>query len=169
MQIDKSRMVGPKNVALTQGLFLEIGYNPEQAMYTLKDWDWNYEGVTYPSLKRLYLEHEDVVEYDFACTYLLGWNHWQRICKNKILRKHIDEWRFELELKLRSAALKNIVDMTADEKGFQAAKYIANKEWEKNGVGRPKKDTSEHDAKVEARINEEFADDVKRLRTQFGD
>jgi len=164
MKIDKSRMLGPKNVALTQGLFLEIGYNPEQAVFTLKDWDWNYEGVWYPSLKRLYLEYEDIVEYSFACEYLLGWNHWQRICKNKILRKHIDEWRVELELKLRSQAISQIVAMSVDEqKGFQAAKYVANKEWAKNGVGRPKKDTSEFDAKVEERLNEEFAEDSVRL------
>lgn len=164
MEIDKSKMLGPKNNVLTQGLFLEIGYNPEQAVYTLKDWDWNYEGVWYPSLKRLYLEHEDIVEYDFANTYLLGWKHWQRLCNNRILRKHIEEWRFELELKLRSQAIKQIVDMSVDEqKGFQAAKYIANKEWSKNGVGRPKKDTSEFDLKQEAKLNEEFSEDASRL------
>lgn len=169
MKIDKSKMVTVKGVALTQGLFLEIGYNPDQAIFTLKDWDWNYEGVLYPSLKRLYLEHEDLIEYDFASEYLLGWNHWQRLCKNRVLRKHIDEWRFELELKLRSQAIKQIVDMTVDEKGFQAAKYIANKEWEKNSVGRPKKDTSEFDRKQDEKLSEEYSQDSNRLAHLLGE
>ena len=165
MEIDKSKLVDSMGRPLTQGLFLEIGYNTDFAVYTLKDFDWEYEGVTYPSLKRLYLAHEDPGEYDFASTYLLGWGHWMRLYnKNQILRKHIDEWRTELELKLSSQAIRDIIQMSGEERGFQAAKYVAERQWNKSPVGRPKKDTSERDAKIEARLNDEFADDIKRLR-----
>lgn len=165
MEIDKSRLVDTMGRPLTQGLFLEIGYNTEFAVYTLKDFDWTYEGVTYPSLKKLYLAHEDPVEYDFASTYLLGWSHWLRLYnKNQILRRHIDEWRTELELKLASQAVRDIIADTASDGSFQSKKYVAERQWNKNPVGRPKKDTSERDAKIEARLNDEFADDIKRLR-----
>lgn len=168
MQPDKKDMLDVRGRPLTQSLFLELGYQEDFAIYTLKDWDWQYNGKTYPSIKRLYLAHDDPLEYDFATTYFLGWNHWLRLCENKAIRKFIDEWRTELELKLASQSIRNIIDMTADEKGFQAAKYVAERGWNKNPVGRPKKDTSDYDAKVEERLNEEFGDDVKRLKEKFG-
>tara|TARA_R100000687_G_scaffold82398_1_gene81786 strand:- start:2666 stop:3175 length:510 start_codon:yes stop_codon:yes gene_type:complete len=168
MEVDKKAMLDVRGRPLTQSLFLEMGYQEDFAIYTLKDWDWQYNGKTYPSIKRLYLSHDDPLEYDFATTYFLGWNHWLRLCENKAIRKFIDEWRTELELKLASQSIRNIIDMTADEKGFQAAKYVAERGWNKNPVGRPKKDTSDYDAKVEERLNEEFGDDVKRLKEKFG-
>jgi hypothetical protein len=166
MNVDKKKFLDSKGRPLTQGLFLEVGYNEDFAVYTLKDWDWEYNGKTYPSIKRLYLEHEDVLEYDFASTYFLGWNHWLRICRNRLFSKHVDEWRQELELKLASRAVRSILDMSEDEKGFQAAKYIAERQWNKNPVGRPKKDTSERDKAIEERLNDEFAEDVKRLQVR---
>lgn len=168
VKIEKKRLLDSQGRPLTQGLFLEVGYNEDYAVYTLKDWDWEYKGNTYPSIKRLYLEHEDVVEYDFADTYFLGWNHWMRICANKLFSPHIESWREELQLKLSSRAIRNILDMAEDEKGFQAAKYIAERRWRTNAVGRPKKDTTELDRAVQRRLDEEFAEDVKRLKLQQG-
>lgn len=166
MEIDKKRFLDIKGRPLTQSLFLEIGYQEDFAVYTLKDWDWMYNGKTYPSIKQLYLAHEDPTEYDFACTYFLGWNHWLRLCRNKAFAKHVEEWRTELELKLSSAAIRTILDLSEGEKGFQAAKYIAERAWNKHPVGRPKKDTSEQDAMIEERLNEEFKEDVARLRKE---
>lgn len=169
MHPDKQKFISHKGIPYTQALFLEIGYDVDTAVYTLKDWDYNYQDKVYPSIKRLYIEMEDVAEYAFANKYFLSWNHWQRMCENKLIRKHIDEWRTELELKLRSAALRAIVDSSADDKGFQAAKYIAEAQWKKNAVGRPKKDTSEQDAKVEEHLYNEFKRDAMRLKEQLGE
>lgn len=161
-KLDKTKFKDSGGRPITQSLFLEIGYT-DRACYTLNDEDKEYNGKVYPSLKKLYLEHEDPHEYDFATIYLLGWSHWQRLCNNKQLRKHIDEWRFELELKIKSQALRDIIDMSADDKGFQAAKYLADKGWDKGSVGRPKKDTTEHDAKVQDHLDEDFRADVIRM------
>jgi hypothetical protein len=162
MKVDKSKFKDSGGRPITQALFLEIGYT-DNAYYTLKDEDYEYKGKVYPSLKRLFLDCEDPTEYHFATTYLLGWQHWQRMCKNKVLSKHFSEWREELELKVRSQAIRDIIDMSADERGFQAAKYLADKGWDKGKVGRPKKDTSEHDRAVEDALNDEFSADVVRL------
>ena len=59
MKIDKATLRDTKGRPLTQSLFLELGYNTQYAVYTLKDEDYNYEGKLYPSLKRLYLEMEE--------------------------------------------------------------------------------------------------------------
>lgn len=164
MSICKSKFKDVGGRPITQSLFLEIGYSGS-AVYTLGEEDKLYKGSTYPSLKKLYLEHEDLTEYDFACTHLLGWQHWQRLCKNKQVRKHIDLWREELELKIRSAGLRAIVESALDEEGgFQAQKYLADKGWEKVGVGRPKKDTTIADAKEQALLEDDFSADIIRMR-----
>ncbi len=162
--MDKNKLKDSEGRPLTQGIFLEVGYNTDLAVYTLKDEDHEYKGKVYPSLKALYLKHEDPTEYDFANQHLLGWNQWKRLLANKSIRKHIDEWREELELKLRSQAVQDIIQMSAEEKGFQAARWLADRGWEKKGAGRPKKDTSEHDSKMEKRLNDEFSADIYRLK-----
>lgn len=148
---------------LTQALFLELGYNTEFAVYTLKDWDHEYNGKLYPSLKQLYTQFEDVIEYDFANTYLLGWKHWQRICNNKALTPYVEEWRLELEMKLRSQAVKDIIDMTADEKSFQAKKWIVDKGWDKRPAGRPSAKNKETEAAFVRKVQDDYGDDIARL------
>lgn len=158
--MDKSKLVDTQGRPLTQSLFLEFGYN-EYAVYTTKDNDHEYKGIIYPSLKRLYIEAEDPIEYDFANEYLLGWQHWIRLCENKMIRNHIDEWREELEIKLRTRAVKEMIK-TASE-NFQAAKWLADRGWINRGAGRPSKADIQEEKEKASRIKEEFEGDVVRL------
>lgn len=162
--VDKSLMVDTSGRYLTQGLFLEINYDRRHAVYSMKENDYEFEGKLYPSLKRLYLEHEDPLEYDFATTYLGGWRHWQRIVNNAMISKHIEEWREELEIKLRSRAVKDIIDKSSDPAaGFQAAKWLADRGWDKRGAGRPSKEEIEREKNIKERMAEEFSGDIARL------
>lgn len=163
MKLDKQRLRDDQGRPLTQSLFLEIGYDTDRAIYTLKDDDYNYKGTTYPSLKRLYLEMEDVIEYDFAKEYLLGWQHWQRLNRNKTLSKYFQEWREELELAIRSQQVRTIIDMTATEGSFQASKWLADRGWDKKAVGRPSKTDKLREERIKSKIDEEFSADVVRL------
>lgn len=160
--MDKNLLRSSNGIPLTQSLFLEIGYT-DYAVYTLKDDDYEYKGKVYPSLKRLYLEMEDVGEYLFATEHLLGWDHWQRLCQNKQLLEHIEKWRYELELKLRSQAIQQIKLKSKNEAGINAAKWLAEKGWDKRGAGRPTKAEVQREAKVQADIQNLFAEDLKRL------
>ena len=161
MKIDKSKFKDSMGRALTQSLFLEPNYNTEFAAYTLSGEDKEYKGVVYPSLKRLYLETSDPIEYEFASTFLIDWAHWQRLCSNAIIRKHIDEWREELELKLASEGFRMILDQSED--NYQASKWLAEKGWQKRGAGRPKKDADIRDQAHTDYLEEEFAGDVVRM------
>lgn len=163
MQIDKQKLKDSQGRPLTQSLFLEVGYEVDKAVYTLKDDDHFYEGHTYPSLKKLYLAMEDVVEYDFANEHLLGWQHWQRLNRNKALSKHFQEWREELELAIRSQAIRGIIDMTASDNSFQASKWLADRGWDKKAAGRPSKTEKIREERMQARIEDEFKSDVVRL------
>ena len=164
--ISRDKMLTSDGRPITQSLFLEMGYT-EHSVYTLKDDDYDYNGKVYPSLKRLYLELEDTTEYDFATQYLLGWKHWQRITENKGLAPHIQEWRDELELKLRSRAVKQMLQL-ASEGSYQASKWLADRGWDTRAAGRPTKSEKEKHAKINERIKDEYGADVHRLFANQG-
>ena len=161
--IDKSKLKDTMGRFLTQGLFLEINYNTDLAVYTLDDEDKTYQGKVYPSLKRLYLECEDPTEYQFAKKHLCGWKHWLRLLDNVVVRKHIEEWREELEVAMRSDAILAIKDMTADGSNFQAAKWLADRGWDKRGAGRPSKAEMEREKRINSRIGDELMADIERM------
>ncbi len=150
--------------ALTNALFLESTYDTKYAQYTLKEYDYEYEGKKYPSLKRLYLECEDPTEYSFVQKHMGSWSQWQRICNNKTLRPYIEDWREELEVRLRSQAIKNMIEMACSEDGnFSAAKYLAEYGWEKRKAGRPTKDEVKRHLAAEEKIANEFSADIRRM------
>lgn len=161
--INKEKLQDTLGRPLTQSLFLELQYS-EYAVYTLKEDDYVYKNVLYPSLKKLYLKEEDPTEYAFATKHLLGWQHWKRLCENKAIAKHIEEWREELELKLRCQAIRDMQNLCASESGnYSAAKFLADRGWEKRGAGRPSKADKERHLRIEERIDSEFGADIARL------
>lgn len=146
---------------LTQSLFLEFAYN-EDAIYSLKEQDHFHNGRVYYSIKRIYLEMADPTEYEFASAAFAGWKHWQKICDNKAIRKHIDEWRSELEYKLRCAGVKALI-VQGSSGNFQAAKWLADRGWESRGAGRPSKEEVDREKAFQSRAGDEFSADVVRL------
>lgn len=159
--INREQLLDKAGRPLTQSLFLEVGYT-EEAIFTLKEVDYTYNGKVYPSMKRLYMEMADPTEYEFATTYLLGWKHWIRICENKLLRKHIDEWRDELEVKLRSRAVMQVMKQ-AEIGSFQSSKWLADRGWGTRGAGRPTKLEQEQHKKIQENIDAEYGGDVVRM------
>lgn len=163
MKIDKSKFKDGGGRYLTQSLFLEFQYDPTFAVFTFEGEDKEYNGKKYISLKKLYLEAEDPVEYKFARKYLFDWPHWQRMNENKALRIHFDQWREELEVLLRADAVEAIRDMSADGTNFQAMKWLADKGWDKRGAGRPSKAEVERNKRINEKIMGEFDEDFDRM------
>jgi hypothetical protein len=161
--MEKSKLRDGRGRPLTQSLFLEFGYNTEYAVFTLQEEDYEYKGKKYISLKALYLAHEDPTEYDFATTHLLNWNQWKRLTKNRLFMPYHAEWQEELELKLRSQAVQDIRDLATGDKGFQAAKWLANKGWDNRGAGRPTNEEKEKRDNMQSKIDAQYAEDVERL------
>jgi hypothetical protein len=163
MKLDKSNLVDTMGRPLTQGLFLEMGYDTRYAVFTLNDEDKEYNSKIYPSLKALYMQCDDPTEYEFAKKYLLGWKHWQRMNANVVLREHFDEWREEFEIKVRSEAIRAITDMTAEGANFQAAKWLADRGWDKRGAGRPSKQEADREKRIKSKLDNEFTEDIDRM------
>lgn len=163
----KEQMVDSTGRPLTQSLFLELGYSAA-AIYTLKEDHYEYNGRLYPSVKRLYVETNDPTEYEFARQFFLGWKHWQRISDNKAIKPYVDEWREELEVKLRSLAVKRVIAHSASPTGLQAAKWLADRGWSTRGAGRPTKAEIEGEKARHIKIEDEYSADVSRLQLVKG-
>lgn len=162
--IDKSKLRDVNGNPLTQSLFLELAYNTDYAAYTLKNEDYDYKGIVYPSIKRLYLDFEDPTEYEVATRCFIDWDHWKRVCANKTILPYIESWREELEMKLRSRAVRDLINLTASESGsFQAAKFLADRGWDKRAAGRPSKEELAKRAAIAENIDNDFSADVKRM------
>ena len=165
---DKTRFKDSKGRYIVQGLFLEDRYDQEFSVYTFDGEDKEYKGTLYPSLKRLYLQHKDPLEYSFATTYLYDWDHWQRLCRNKIISLHIEKWREELRLMLVSEGVFSIINLATEKDSYQAAKYLADMGWDKSGRGRPSKEEIEGELKKRADKEAEWNEDFKLLEMYKG-
>ena len=158
---DKKKMYDSSGNRITQSLFLETTYS-EFAIYTLKEADHDYKGRVYPSIKRLYLEMEDPLEYEFAERYFLSWDHWNRIVANKLLTPHVAAWRNELELKIRSKAYA-LMQKKAASGSPMAIKWLADKGWEFKQAGRPTRAEIDGMKKNIADQETQYENDYSRL------
>ena len=133
---------------------LDAGFVP---FYTLK-------GKTgYVDLHSIYMEEEDPTEYTFALRAFGSWDHFKKLESLVWFQFHLKHWRDELEVKMRSDGIKNLIKASKEgSRGVSAAKYIAEKGWEKKR-GRPSKDEVERERQIQAAMDEEIAGDGARL------
>lgn len=167
LKVDRDLLKDEKGRYRTQSLFIEFTTKPEQAIFTLQGEDkLDVSGIRAVrpliSLKRRYLEMNDIFEYEFANTWLYDWDHWQKFLNNKVLFRHIEKWRDELELKIKSEGLGMLFEK-AEFGDYQAIKYLADNGWNKK-VGRPSKLDKQKEQAQKDRIEEEFGADILRLK-----
>lgn len=151
------------NIFLTKALFFEMtGADKSTVIYTLKDEE--HEG--FPSLREAYLSCEDPTEYIFANDYLGGWSHWEKLLKCTWFKPYIKRWRHELELKIKSDALRRIKaeSKTDSKNAFTANRFLLEKGWtEKNTKGRPSKDDIKKAAIEKAEEHFDIAEAASRI------
>ena len=148
---------------MTKSLFVEQ-IQPEQLgrglvpMYSLNGMPG------YIDVGLLYVELGDPTGYKFAMSIFESWDHFQYISGLAWFRRHLTLWEDELAVKMRSEAIKSLSDTAKNDgnKGITAAKYIAEKGWEKKR-GRPSKADVERERKQQARIRAELDEDAARL------
>jgi hypothetical protein len=96
---------------LTTGLFFDLG--GKSAVFHLEDWYALYVGTSDPT------------EYKAAKLLIGEWEYWLQLRKNPVLAKIFDQWKAEVEIKIKSAAVENIVMQAATDKGTAAARWLA--------------------------------------------
>lgn len=159
-----------QNRRLLRGIFLEYTTDRDSAIYSIQDKDREKLGKPYPSLYRLYLEMEDLTEYQFALKYMESWEHWQMLCECTWFQPYLTRWRTELELKLKAQALQNLLLEARDggKNCYNANKFLIEKGWidkstEPKRRGRPSKAEIAREAAEQVFNHNQIADDYKRL------
>ncbi len=152
---------------MTHLLFYETCMgNHTHVMYTLKDKD--YKGYT--SLYRVYMEMEDITEFEFATRYFESFEHWERVSKTAAIKDHANRWRKELTLKLQARALKSIINEAMDEdskNSFSANKYILAKGWDttvEKAKGSEKVATTKEEVVSSVKGDSSIMDDYERMK-----
>ena len=135
------------------------GYTP---VYTLKDVD-NKTGL--PSFKRAFIQSEDPTGYTTAMELLGSWQHWVKLFENKTFRAELTVWQEELDVRLRSKAIKAIATtaLTEGSKGTAAARYIADGTYKGRARGRPSKADVARETRIQSKLSAELAEDQLRV------
>ena len=128
-------------------LFFELA-SPEQRQrfdvpFTLKEHDYEYEGVIYTSLRRIYLEMEDPTEYRFAQHVFGSWDHWKTLKSLNAFKEYYKSWSEELSIRLQAKGVARMIEEAqSDSKSSAvAARWLAEKGWQdkQDYKGRPNK------------------------------
>ena len=111
------------------------------------------------------MELADPTEYAVAMEVFGSWKQWEKIINNNTLLVHIEEWRVELEIKLKSEAILALAKTAKNEgsKGTAAAKYLAERGWEKRKAGAPSKAEVKREMKVATKVSSEVDDMLKSM------
>ena len=159
-----------RNVMRTTSLFFESKREADpllKPIFTLKDEDHVVDGVTYLSLKNIYMSYDHVpgYEYQFAMDVFNSWDIWVKITKSSI-RNEFESWREELHIRLKADAIRLMIEASRekDAKGVAAAKYLADKGYiEGRKAGAPSKEEVERERKQQAKVRETLDSDMERL------
>ncbi len=167
--VDHSKFKNIQGRLILKPLFFELDDAEHSfSVYTLKAEDHTFNGITYPSLRRLYIETEDPTEYLFATEHLYSWSHWKDLIQCGWFQPHLREWREELEVRLRAKAL---LRMKARAEGdtkdsMQADKLLIAGGWkteEEKTRGRPSKQKIIEEAEKLFSADKDVDEDHARL------
>jgi hypothetical protein len=134
MMFNYDTFKGSNGKTKTKSLFYELCYSDtDDAVFTLKDRDIEAHNKLYLSLQKLYLSlaPHDPTEYEFAQTVFGSWEVWKMVSNAAGVRTHVVKWRSEVEVKVKSEAIKAIAEemKTKGRSSFSAAKLLLDKGW----------------------------------------
>lgn len=151
---------------LIAGLFYDIPLREKDltfAVFTVKDEDIEVKGKKLISIRKAFLSCTDPTEYEFAMKYTGGWEHWKVLQDSPTLKDLIASLREEFEVKMRAEAIKQIITFAKTDKGYQAAKFLADCGWKVRAAGAPSKEEKEGFKKNVIAANKLIEDDAERL------
>lgn len=136
----------------------------DKVLYTLKDQD--HEG--FKSLYLLYMDANDPTEYSFASTCFESYDHWIALTNQEWFKPFVERFRKELETRIRSKALKNLIreSQSGSKNSFAANKFLIERGWiekEKNSKGRPSKEDIKQAAHLIADEKKAVEEDYLRI------
>lgn len=148
---NKSKLIDSRGVRLTVGLFEELndGSSGVKPVFKLSDW------------RKKYVELADPTGYQAAMELLGDWEHWLLIIKSPSFAPHLAQWNVELEIKLRSEGIKQLLKQCKLPTGISAAKWLAEAGFIERDKRTKKGKQEEEAAARDSKAN--VAADAKRL------
>ena len=116
-----------------------------RAIFTLRPDDLTLEdGRVLPSLYRLYMDMEDVNEFEFANRYFESHDHWEKVKKSPVVKPFYRQMRKDLLSKLRTQAYHRILDEAKNggKNAYQANKFLVEKFFQEDKPKETKKSLS---------------------------
>ncbi len=135
----------------TTGLFEETKYPSVKMKSPFKLSDWH----------KVYMAHSDVTEYGPAMELLGNWGHWMALRKNQTLGKIFDEWKLEVEIKIRSENVAVLMSHAKSPGGTAAAKWLAEAGFNPRDLRLRK--SREMEEKIKEGMISRIENDYKRL------
>lgn len=116
--------------------------------------------------RQVFVETLDPTEYSGAIALVGSWENWEKFKRNwpSFQRTHLDAWLEEIEIKLKSIAIRSLVIEAKSGKNSSAAsKFLAEGRYKDKKAGRPTKDAVLRQTRIDAQVEREIANDLERL------
>ena len=155
-------------VYLGRELFFETAAMDQKpyVLYTLKSDDYQPEGYErpLPSLRRIYLEEDDLTEFFVAEKYFDGQPHWKRLTSQEWFMKELSPLREELQIKHQAQYLRALrTDAISGDK--VTARYLLDRsEKSDTRACRPTKAKIKQEAEKLVKESVDIKDDFLRLQ-----
>ncbi len=136
---------------LTTSLFEELVRDDSTVKPVFKLADW----------KKVYVDAGDPTGYEAAMELIGDWDHWLALMESPAFKAHVDRWNLEIEVRMRSNAVKQLIKQSRLPTGTAAAKWLAEAGFVERDK-RKKKDKQDDDAAARA-ARSKVSEDAKRL------
>lgn len=108
----------------------------------------------------------DPTEYAGAIELLGSWEEWLRFKRNwpSFQKLHLDDWMEEIEIKIKSMAIRALIMQSQGDSGASAAKFLVEAKHHEKKVGRPSKEIIERQLRIDTAAHKEVANDLERIK-----
>jgi hypothetical protein len=131
-------------------LFTEFQRTEFEPIWSLhKDW------------KPIYMACNDPTEYETAMRLIGDWDHYQAVRNYPKIKIVMDKWAREMEIKIRSEAVRNMFHHSKQPNGAAAAKWVAEGSFMQRVL--KNKEARQAEADIQEGISERISADAERL------
>lgn len=122
------------------------------------------------ALHKAYISLEDPTEYLFSQRLFPSYKAYEEFCLGEH-KEIIECWRRELKAKIKSNALKHILEVSLGETrdSLQANKLLLDSPWEESPRGRPSKEDISKELKRNVENNSRLKEDIELLHAFYKD
>ena len=147
----RERVIDKYNRHIVLALFEEFQRTEYKPIWSLhRDW--------YP----IFMQTADPTEYETAMRLIGNWEHYTIIRNHPKIKVHMDKWAKEVEVKLRSEAVRAMFKHSTAPNGAAAAKWVAE------GSFMNRMMSKKADKQMEEQVREELADKVTADMERLG-